>query len=344
MADIYKMLSESQLVSLSENFDYVTATEDFVALKLFPLARTDNLKLAIANLVEGGKVPVMALVHALDTEARIGDRPNYEVVKTELFLIKEKLNQGEALKKLLTDVGMKPTENNILKAIFNDVNNLISRVLTRIEAMGMELLTTGKIVINENDFKATVDYNVPASNKLSFADWHKPEHSILTDIITAKRASKNKIKRLIVNDVVMGYILNNTEIKNICNSFTPVQFLTEEWAKTYIQNTFGIAVTVDSMTFKLNANDTTEYKFIPDNKISFVATDGIVGNTFTTSTPEEDYGIGTQTNGFVAITQYMTTDPAGMWTKASALAVPCPSDPALIYPCTLTKSNNQGTS
>ena len=88
MADIYKMLSESQLVSLSENFDYVTATEDFVALKLFPLARTDNLKLAIANLVEGGKVPVMALVHALDTEARIGDRPNYEVVKTELFLIK----------------------------------------------------------------------------------------------------------------------------------------------------------------------------------------------------------------------------------------------------------------
>ena len=170
MADIYKMLSESQLVSLSENFDYVTATEDFVALKLFPLARTDNLKLAIANLVEGGKVPVMALVHALDTEARIGDRPNYEVVKTELFLIKEKLNQGEALKKLLTDVGMKPTENNILKAIFNDVNNLISRVLTRIEAMGMELLTTGKMVINENDFKATVDYNVPAQNKLSFAD------------------------------------------------------------------------------------------------------------------------------------------------------------------------------
>ena len=69
MADYLGMLKGEQLVSLSQNFDYVTATADFVGLKLFPAVKTDNMKLAIAQLTKGGKIPVMALVHALDTEA-----------------------------------------------------------------------------------------------------------------------------------------------------------------------------------------------------------------------------------------------------------------------------------
>ena len=143
---------------------------------------------------------------------------------------------------------------------------------------------------------------------------------------------------MVINDVVMGYILANTELKNIVASYTPIQFLTEDWAKTYILNTFGIDVVVDSLTYKLNALDTTEYKFVPDNRIAFLATDGAVGNTFFTSTPEEDYGIASQTSGFVSVTQYQTADPAGVWTKASAIALPCPSDPAILYPCTITKT------
>ena len=93
MADYLGMLKGEQLISLSDNFDYVTATADFVGLKLFPAVKTDNMKLAIAQLTKGGKIPVMALVHALDTEARIGDRPNYETINVELMLIKEKLNK-----------------------------------------------------------------------------------------------------------------------------------------------------------------------------------------------------------------------------------------------------------
>ena len=33
--------------------------------------------------MEGGDIPVMAQVHAFDSEARIGDRPNYIEVKAE---------------------------------------------------------------------------------------------------------------------------------------------------------------------------------------------------------------------------------------------------------------------
>ena len=91
MADMLALLKGEQLVEISEDFDYLRATEDFVGLKLFPLAKTENMKLAIYNLVDGADVPVMAFVHALDTEARIGDRPDAQELKFELFLINNQM-------------------------------------------------------------------------------------------------------------------------------------------------------------------------------------------------------------------------------------------------------------
>ena len=349
MADYLGMLKGEQLISLSENFDYVTATADFVGLKLFPAVKTNNMKLAIAQLTKGGKIPVMALVHAFDTESRIEDRPNYETMNLELLLIKAKLNQGESIRKLRNDLGMPETERNILRVIFDDANNLISRILTRVEAMCNETLCTGKVVIDENGYKTTVDYNVPSENILSVADWDNPDHDIFADLMAVKRASKDKITDMLINDVVMGYILNNKAFKQITASYTPIQFLTEDFAKSYISGTFGIKITVNPLTYKKDALDTTEYKFVPDNRIAFFASkrnpDGStapIGNTFFTSTPDEDYGIASQTSGFVAVTQYQTADPAGVWTKASAVALPCPSDPATLYPCTITKTPAQG--
>ena len=37
----------------------------------------------VARLVEGGNLPVMANFHALDTEAKIGDRTNYRTIEFE---------------------------------------------------------------------------------------------------------------------------------------------------------------------------------------------------------------------------------------------------------------------
>ena len=94
MADYLGMIDKELLVAVSNDFDYLEATKDFIGMRFFPMVKTENMKLAVIQLTEKGKVPVMALIHALDTEARIGDRPNPESVNYELFLIKDKLNQG----------------------------------------------------------------------------------------------------------------------------------------------------------------------------------------------------------------------------------------------------------
>lgn len=327
------MLKGEQWIQISEDFDYVRATRDFVGLKLFPMVKTDNMKLAVAELAEGADIPVMALVHALDTEARIGDRPDFKEINYELLLVKEKLNQGEALRKKLRDLGMSNEEKTIMNAVFNDAANLISRVLTRFEAMADEALCTGKLEINENNAQYSVDYQLPAEHRLTVTGWDNAAHDILGDLVKIRKVSKNKIVRAYTSDKVMGYILGNTALQTIAGKQNV--FATEEWARNYIASVIGIDFVVVGGTYKLSAQDTTEYNFFKDDVITFATTDGTLGNTFVTSSPEEDYGIADRTEGFVSVTQEVKFDPAGIWTKASAIAFPAFSDIKRIYICTV---------
>ena len=331
--DYLGTLKGEQMIEISEGFDYVRATQDFVGLRLFPMFKTENMKLAVVNLVEGGDIPVMALVHALDTEARIGDRPDYKEINYELLLVKEKLNQGEALRKKIKDLGMSKEEKAIIDAIYNDAANLISRVLTRFEAMADEALCTGKLTIRENNVTYDIDYALPADHKLTVSSWSNVNHDIIADLVAIKKNSKNKIVRAYTSDKIMGYIVNNTKL----NSIAGVQgaYVTADWARNYIRNILGIDFVVVGGTYKTSAQSNTEYNFFNEDVITFATTNGTLGNTFVTSTPEEDYGFAQRTKGFVAITQDITKDPAGVWTKASAVAFPAFRDVKQIYICTV---------
>ena len=319
--DFLRTLKNEELVSISSDFNYLRATEDFVGLKLLPMARTENLKVAIYNLTKGVEVPVVALVHAFDSEARIGDRPTYEEIKAELFLVKEKIDQGEELRKKIKDLGMSSDERTILNAIYDDINHLISKVLTTFEKRACELLSTGKIVVNENNAKFEVNYGFDTSkNKIDFTDWGSPDHDIVADLIALRTASKNKIVRMIMSSKVMGYILANTKLNAIAEKAGV--YVTQDWAKTYINNIVGVEIIVDDRTYKLSHKDTAEYRFFPEDTIISLTTKGEVGKTFMTSTPIEDGGTSDGSYGFIAVSQWRTEDPVTSWTKAEGVGLP----------------------
>lgn len=327
------LLEGKQWVAISEDFDYVRATRDFIGLKLFPMVRTENMKLAVAELVEGSDVPVMALVHALDTEARIGDRPDFQEIEYELLLVKEKLNQGEALRKKLKDLGMSNEEKTIMNAVFNDAANLISRVITRFEVAACEALATAKMTVNENNAKVTVDYKLPEDHKLVVSGWSNASHDILADLVAIRKNSKNKIVRAFTSDKVMGYILGNAKLGEIAAK--QGVYVTEDFAKRYIMDFFGIEFITIEETYKLSAQDgkDKELRAFPEDTISFVTTKETLGNTYVTSSPEEDYGIAQRTTGFVSVTQWYSEDPAGVWTKASAIGLPVFRNIKQLYVC-----------
>lgn len=324
MADFLKILDGKELAQISVQFDYTAATKDFVGLRLLPMIKTKNLKVAMYNLTKGAEIPVIALVHAFDSEARIGDRPNYEEFEESLFLIKEKINQGEELRKKIKDMGMDSAESSILSAIYDDISNEIAKVLTAFERRACELLSTGKLTIKENGADRIVDYKLSASNSIPFTGWSSASHDILGDLVALKKASKNKIVRQIVSTKIMSYILANTKLNDIAGK--QGVYATEDWAKTYISNLVGIEIIVDDRTFKKSYNDTTEYRFFDEDTVISLTTRGEVGKTFMTSTPTEDANETDYTYGFVTVDQWVGHDPKTSWTMAEGVGLPVIAD------------------
>ena len=331
--DYLGLLESKQWLEISEDFDYIRATQDFTGLRLFPMVRTENMKLAVAQLVEGSDVPVMALVHTLDTEAQIGDRPDFQEIDYTLMLVKRKLNQGEALRKKLKDLGMSNTERNIINSVYNDAANLIASVLTRFEVMADEALCSGKLTIDENNVKLTVDYHLPESHQLVVSGWATASHDILGDLVKIKKISKNKIVRALTSNTVMGYIVNNTKLQEIATK--QGTFVTEDWAKNYISTFFGIEFIVVDGTYKDKYQGGTERNFFAQDVISFLTTTGELGYTYMTSTPSEDCNLATNVTrtGFVSVDQWLGNDPKTVWTEAEGLGLPVFRNINQLYVC-----------
>ena len=324
MADFLKILDGEALANISVKFDYKSATADFVGLKLFPMVKTPNLKVAMYNLLKGSEVPVIALVHAFDSEARIGDRPNFEEIKAELLLIKEKINQGEELRKKVKDMGMDSSERTLLTAIYDDISNEIAKVLTAFERRACEALSTGKCVVDENGAKVTVDYHLASENKIDFTAWATPTHDIVADMASLKVASKNKIVRQIVSSKILGYMLANEKLNKFAE--TQLKPMTQDFVTNYISNALGIEIIVDDRTYKSAYNGGKEYRFFDEDTVISLTTRGTVGQTLMTSTPTEDANKTDATYGFVAVHQWTTDDPYTSWTKAEGVGLPVFAD------------------
>lgn len=324
MADYLKTLDHEELVEISADFDYLSVTQDFVGLKLLPMVKVDNLKVALYNLMKGHEVKVSALVHALDSEARIGDRPEYEVVRAELFLIKEKINQGEELRKKIKDLGMDASKNSVILALYDDIANEISKVLVGFERRACELLSTGKIVIKENGADKVVTEGFDEStNKISFTGWGDPTHDIIGDFIAMGKQSKGKIKRYIISPELMADILNNNKLNTIASNDVNQGYLTEDYALNYIKRVSKIVdIKVDDRTYKTSYADDTEYRYFPQKTMIGLTSVGAVGQTLMTSTPIEDANKSNSKYGFVAVHQWTTDDPCTSWTKAEGLGLP----------------------
>ena len=194
-------------------------------------------------------------------------------------------------------------------------------MLTAFERRACELLSTGKLVVDENGAKQTITYGFDTvKNVIDFTGWNDPTHDIVADLIALRTRSNNKIVRQIYSTKIMGYVLANAKLNKIAEN-TNV-YVTEDWAKTYIQNTVGIEIIVDDRTFKESHNSEVEHRFFKEDTIISLTTRGTVGKTFMTSTPTEDANSTDYKYGFVAVHQWKSDDPYTSWTKAEGVGLP----------------------
>lgn len=320
--NLLNLLTNKDRVDYSENFAY---KQNFKLESLFGKEKTSNLKVAITRIVENGTLPTMASFHALDTEAKIGDRTNYRSLELQKLLIKEKLPTGERILELL---GHNYDDKEAIDFIYDDFNNLISRIEARAELANAQLLSTGEIKINENNFKTTVNYGYNSGNNIAFSEWEKADHDIIGDlekVIDKAKAKGKTITRALTSSKIVSYMTKNAGIQGyFAKSLT---LPTSRNVLRWVYDNFGIAFDVYDDTYKESANDTKVHRFFPENKISFFGGNGEIGKGLYGITPEElEINDGKATNGFVTVTQWNTPDPVITWTKASAMYIPVIAD------------------
>lgn len=319
--DILKLIPANEWLEFTSNYSYNLG---FMGDALFGSVKTKNLEATIAQLIQGGDIPVMAQVHSLDAEARIGERPNFETLKFNKLLIKEKLNQTERITEFLNNA----PQSAVIDFVFDDANTLISRVLTRIEVAKMEVLGTGKATYKENNVVNTVNYGITPA---SISAWNDPTHDILGDIqgiVNAAAARGKVIVRAITSSKMIGYMLNNTAIKGFwANKTDP---LTKARLLSWLQDNYGIQFVVNDAVYKTSINGTAK-RFYPEDTITFLSTLGRVGQAVFGYTPEELKLPNTSEKSLVTITQWETPDPVAVWTKGSALCVPVLTDATGVF-------------
>ena len=323
--DIISRIKPADLASFAASYDY--QVNGFMGHKLFPAQKSNNLKLAYRQLVENGDLPVMAQVHALDTEARIGDRTNFKELELHKLLIKEKLNQGERIAYLLNELNGK--EDDIVRFVYNDAANLLSRVITRTEVANMELLSTGRMTIKENGVNLVIDYGFSDDNRIALNGWSNPDHDILGDlekIVKKAKAQGWKVVRAITSGTIINYLVANKAIRAFWDG--KVVPVTEKGILEFIDLHYGIEFVANDDVYKLSANGTEVKRFFDENAICFLGTRSEIGSGLFGVTPEELKLTETkkQEKMLCTLTMWESEDPATTWTKASGLYLPVIKD------------------
>lgn len=326
--DIMALVSQEDFLEYTSNYDYKTK---FLLDSFFPSIKTEKFFIEMERIIENGDLPVVALAHAFDTEARIGDRTSIEKLELEQILIKEKLNQSERIRRYLNHGANK---DKLVDYIYDDAGNLISRVLARVELMRNQLISTGKVSIDENNFKLTLDYGYKDSHSDNFTGWEDPTHDIIADLnrIKAKASEEGKeITKAITSSKILGYITANKAINDIFAK--ALQLPTGDNILRWIYDNFGIQFAVNDVKYKEKANEKKLHRFFPENVITFIAGEGTFGNTVYGFTPEEDAIPNATNSGYVTVSQWDTPDPVATWTKATALVLPVMNDIDRLFIC-----------
>lgn len=337
MPDILTMITDADRLAFSQDFSINRPS--YLGDRLFPDVKTENLTAEYLRLAQGATIPVMATVHAFDTEAEIGSRPALDKVSVEKLLIKRKINQSERMRELVNH-GVHSDEA-LVKYVFDDMRMMADAVKVRAEAAKMEVLSTGKMKVKENALDFEVDYGVPAANtNISITSTASADIiGQIQDVVDKAAANGYVITEMVTSTKVLRKLSANKGIQTlIFGAAGQGAYVSPAKLQELFSSMFGITnITTNDSQYKYQKADGSyaSARFFPEDTISFIASST---NRFGTGlwgvTPEEaDYGqySAKSARQFITISQWATHDPVAVWTKASGVFIPVLPDPNALY-------------
>lgn len=325
MARIEEILSTQELI----NYTKLRLPTPMMGDILFPEQKIEGLEI---KMIKGASnLPVAASVHSFDTETEIASREGTKASIEELALIKRKIKIGEKELIALNSPRSSQEEQQIVNQLFGDVDNLVASVRTRIEAMRMEALSTGKLVINENGVAVTVDYGTPSAHKAP-KTWRSGTPDILGDMytMTDKIVADTGFTpiRALTSRTNLNAILADAKIRAAMFGVNSAKLATlAELNQMLASQQLPIIATYDSQYRTQNAKGAYVAQRYLGDTMFVLMPEGKMGDTFYGLTAEEvelrnKADIDITNVGNILVEQYATTDPVAKWIKAVATALP----------------------
>lgn len=324
MASVQEVLSYKELIDYSK----VREPKKRELEELFPSRKTEALEI---KMIKGANnLPVSASIHGFDTEAEIDQREGTSYDLAELALIKRKRKLSEKEIIHLEQPRNDAEEREAIQKIYNDVDSLQNSVLTRIEAMRGEALTSGKLVINENGYKATINYGVPNAHKKELI-WSSGDPDILMNMDECV----NKIvddtgftpTRVLTSKKILNIMLRDERIRKAVFGVNSNKLLSRKELNAFLQTLDLPRVAIYDAKFRiLNADGKyTTRRYFAEEAFVFMP-EGRMGETLFGLTAEElelrkKPDVDITEIGNVIIEHYATNDPVAKWIKAVATSL-----------------------
>lgn len=322
--DVLELFNSETVLSYLKERKYPTLLGE----TLFPEVKHDTLD--FSYLVGASNLPVIASVHAFDTEAEIGSR---EAAKQalEAAYVKRKMQITE---KDLIALQFPRTEGErkyLMGMVFNDIDKLVAGVKARVELMRMEALTTGKVTLDENGLNMTIDYHVPVEHQetLTGTDlWTNDTADIIGDLERWADALDEKPTRALTSNKILSLILRNEKIIGYLYGKGSGRIPTRKDLNAFLLQHELPQIAVYDAKFRRqlpNGKYVIE-RYFGENKFVMFG-DGTLGETLYGPTPEESRMIRegadvSNVDKVIAMVYEEGKDPITTWTKAAATAIP----------------------
>ena len=325
--NVLETITEEERLNFSQSFD---VKRPGILGTIFPDTKTQYLKAEYYRLMAGQRLPEVAFVHALDTEAEIGSRPGFEKVLTEKLFIKRKINQSERLQQAIEN-GV-PDDENLKKFVFDDAANLFEGVVARANVMKGQFLSTGIVKIKENHVDMSIDYGVTSDSKVTLTDWSKPDADIMGDIQKMVAIAEDNgyvVNKALTSLKMINYMRNNTAMQTAVLGSANKRLLTKQELTNLLMQEYGFTIDRCDEKYRYRKADGTlkTGRYFKEDVFTLYEANanGSFGSGLWGVTPEElEYRqfIQEENRSFVTLSMWATPDPVAVWTKASGMFVP----------------------
>ena len=325
MAQVEELLAPQELIDYTKERKVEGTMGDI----LFPERKTEAMEIKMIKGASG--LPVAASIHSFDVEAEIGSREGADYSLQDLALIKRKIRLSEKELIALESPRNSMEEAEMIRKIYSDVDQLVAAVRARVEAMRMEALSSGKIVINENGIKASIDYGMPSNHKTT-KTWKSGTPKILEDMDSCVNQIVKDTgftpTRVLTSKTILNVILRDSTIRAAVFGVNSAKMLAVAELNAFLAQQSLPQIAIYDKMYRLQGRDGKyrSVRYLPEDAFVMMP-DGKMGDTFYGLTAEElalrnQPDIDISSIGNIIVAMYATFDPVAKWVKAVATSMP----------------------